>query len=89
MVNAGQQLRMKRNIERLFTTSCGRPVMSYLKALAGLGFAQEGGDPAVLMLVHRASDLFLEVMLDENRCVHSYWIGTSAEREARHRKFRW
>jgi len=89
MVNAGQQNRMKRTVERLFATSCGRPVPEYLKELAALGFTQTGGDPFALQLENKGSDLFLELMLDPGQCIHRYWVGTSAQREARQRKFRW
>ncbi len=89
MVNKGQQLRMKRNVERLFTASCSMPVTGFEKELGTLGFTQTGGDPLALQFENKTFDLFLEILLDEKRCVHSYQILTIPEQKERQRKYRW
>ncbi len=89
MVNRGQQLRMKRLVERLFIESCSKPVAGIENELQKLGFTQTGGDLRALQFGHREFELFLELMLDENQCVHSYRILTFVERDKPQPKFRW
>jgi len=89
MVNAGQQLRMRRHVERMFAKSCGRRVAAYEQELKKLGFVQTGGDPFALRFENGPFDLFLELMLDPQQCVHTYQVMTFAERDARQQKFRW
>lgn len=89
MVNRGQQLRMKRLVERLFTESCNKPVAGIERELLKLGFTQTGGDLRALQFEHRGFELFLELMLDDNQCVHSYRILTFAVRDKPQPKFRW
>lgn len=89
MVNRGQQLRVERKVERLFTSSCGRPVAAYLRKLEELGFTQTAGDPAALQFENPSSELFVEIQLDPDGCVHSYQVLTFPERNARQQKVRW
>ncbi len=89
MVNRGQQLRMERRVERLFTSSCGKPIANYEKELKALGFTQTGGDLLALQFENPASELMVEIFLDRSRCLHSYQVLTFPERDARQRKFRW
>lgn len=89
MVNKGQQLRMKRNVERLFSHSCGRPVAGFLKDLAALGFTQTGGDQIALQFENAPFELFLGVFLDTSRCVHRYEVLTIPELKQRQQKVRW
>lgn len=89
MVNKGQQLRMKRNVERLFAASCGKPVTGFEKELGNMGFTQTGGDLLALQFENRTSELFLEILLDAKRCVHSYRILTIPEQKERQPKYRW
>ncbi len=89
MVNRGQQFRMKRKVERLFTNSCSLPVSGLEKELGILGFIQTGSDLLALQFENRVFDLFLEIMLDENRCVHSYRVIPLVEKSGRRPKFRW
>jgi len=89
MVDRGQQLRIQRSVERLFTPSCGKAVGKYTTELGKLGFSQTGADPIALQFENPSFDLFVEVLLDRNQCVHSYQVLTFAERDARQQKFRW
>lgn len=89
MVNRGQQNRMKRIVERLLTESCAIPVGGLEKELVRLGFTQTGGDLLALQFVNTVFDLCLEILLDEQRCVHSYRIVPFSERTGRQLKFRW
>lgn len=89
MVNKGQQLRMRRNVERLFTASCGKPVAQLEKELGNLGFTQTGGDLLALQFENRTFELFLEILLDDKRCVHRYRIVPFEKRAVPQQKFRW
>jgi hypothetical protein len=89
MVNKGQQLRMKRIVERLFTGSCRKPVAGFEKELSPLGWTQTGGDQRALAFVQNQMELYLEVELTEERCVHSYLLVTFEEKNKKKRKFRW
>ena len=89
MVNKGWQLRMKRNVERLFKDSCNRPVQGIEKALIPLGFKETGADPIAVAFEHPLMELYLEIELGDGRCVHSYLLVTFDERNKRRRKFRW
>jgi hypothetical protein len=89
MVNKGQQLRMKRLVERIFTKSCRKAVAGFEKELAGLGFAQTGGDQIALSFEHPFFELLLEITLDAGRCVHSYRIITFEEKNKRQQNVRW
>lgn len=89
MVNAGQQLRMKRNVERLFTGSCGMSLSLLEKELLIWGFVEVGADPVAVALENRAMELYLEIALDDSRCVHSYLILSFTEKTKKQRKFRW
>jgi hypothetical protein len=88
MVNKGQQFRMKRIVERLFTESC-MPLPALEKELLKLGFIQTGGDLLALKFENMVFSLFLEILLDENRCVHSYRVVPLEEKDGRQQKFRW
>ena len=89
MVNRGQQVRMKRKIERLFTGSCRRPLAGYEKELFALGFVQLGGDQVAIAFENKPMELYLEIGLEEPRCVHSYLLVTFEEKNKKQRKFRW
>lgn len=89
MVNKGHQLRMKRIVERLFSESCSKPVSGLEKELLKLGFIQTGGDLLALQFENNVFGLFLEILLDEKRCVHSYRVVPLAERAVQQQKFRW
>ena len=89
MVNQGQQLRMKRKVERIFTGSCRRPIAGFEKDLASLGFVQRGGDQIAVAFENKPMELYLEINLDDARCVHSYLLVTLEEKNKRRRKYRW
>jgi hypothetical protein len=89
MVNKGNQLRTRRKTERLITGSCNLPLYRIEEELAGIGFFQLGADPVTLAMEHRRDELYLEISLDENRCVHSYLLLTFEEKNRKQRKFRW
>lgn len=89
MVNKGQQLRMKRIVERLFTGSCRKPVSGFEKSLIPLGWTQTGGDQLALAFEQKFMELYLEIGLDDSQCVHSYLLVTFDEKNRKQRKFRW
>lgn len=89
MVNTGQQLRMKRHVERLFTGSCSTPLSRLEKELLVLGFAEVGADPVAVAMENRAMELYLEVELDGSGCIHSYLVLPFSEKAKKQRKFRW
>jgi hypothetical protein len=89
MVNRGNQLRARRKTERLISSSCNLPLYRIEKELADIGFSQLGADPVTLALEHRNDELYLEISLDEKRCVHSYLLVTFEEKNRKQRKFRW
>ncbi len=89
MVNKGQQLRTKRKTERLITGSCNLPLYRIEKDLASLGFIQTGADPIAIAMEHPKDELYLEIWLDESRCIHSYLLIPFEEKNKKLRKFRW
>jgi hypothetical protein len=89
MVNKGQQLRTKRKTERLITGSCNIPLNRIEKELADLGFIQTGADPIAIGMEHQKDELYLEILLDEGRCIHSYLLIPFEEKNKKLRKFRW
>jgi hypothetical protein len=89
MVNRGQQLRTKRKTERLISGSCNLPLNRIEKELSDIGFTQSGGDQVAIAMEHIAHELYLEILLDEGRCIHSYLLVTFEEKNKKQRKFRW
>ena len=89
MVNKGHQVRTKRKTERLISESCRVPLHHIEKDLADIGFIQLGADPVTMAMEHRRDELYLEIGLDENHCVHSYLLVTFEEKNKKQRKFRW
>jgi hypothetical protein len=89
MVNRGQQLRTKRKTERLISGSCNLPLNRIEKELSDIGFTQSGGDQVAIAMEHFAHELYLEILLDEGRCIHSYLLVTFEEKNKKQRKFRW
>ncbi len=89
MVNTGQQHRMKRHVERLFTGSCHTPLARLERELLKLGFVEKGADPVAVALENIPMELYLEIELEGARCIHSYLIVPFGEKEKKRRKFRW
>jgi hypothetical protein len=89
MVNKGHQLRTKRKTERLITGSCNLPLYRIEKDLGDIGFTQLGADQVAIAMEHRPHELYLEILLDEGRCIHSYLLVTFEEKNKKQRKFRW
>jgi len=89
MVNKGQQLRTKRKTERLISGSCNLPLYRIEKELSDIGYIQSGGDQAAIAMEHRPHELYLEILLDEGRCIHSYLLVPFEEKDKKQRKFRW
>jgi hypothetical protein len=89
VVNKGNQLRTRRKTERLISGSCNLPLFQIEKELAEIGFSQLGADPVILAMEHRPDELYLEISLDEKRCIHSYLLVTFEEKKKKQRKFRW
>ena len=89
VVNKGNQLRTRRKTERLISGSCSLPLLQIEKDLAEIGFSQLGADPVTLAMEHRPDELYLEISLDENHCIHSYLLVTFEEKKKKQRKFRW
>jgi len=89
VVNKGIQLRTRRKTERLISGSCNLPLFRIEKELAEIGFSQLGADPVTLAMEHRPDELYLEISLDENHCIHSYLLVTFEEKKKKQRKFRW
>jgi hypothetical protein len=89
MMNKGNQVRTKRKTERLISGSCTLPLQSIEKELADIGFVQLGADPVTLAMEHRRDELYLEIGLDEKRCIHSYLLIPFEEKNKKQRKFRW
>ena len=55
--------------------------------VAGIGVTQQCADQIALAMEHKADELYLEIGLDDNRCIHSYLLLTFEEKNKRHRKF--
>jgi len=89
MVNAGWQLRMKRHVERLISTNRRYPVSKIEKELHALGFVELGADQIAVAFEHQMMELYLEILLDDEGKIHSYFIVSFEEKEKRRRKFRW
>jgi hypothetical protein len=89
MVNKGYQMRTKRKAERLISGNCALPIFRIEKELGDIGFIQLGADQIAIAMEHRPHELYLEILLDENRCVHSYLLVTFEEKNKKQRKFRW
>lgn len=89
MVNLGWQLRMKRLVERLVTSHRRMPVIRLNKDLSALGFVELGADQVAIAFEHRIMELYLEIELDDERKIHSYFIVPFAEKEKKRRKYRW
>jgi len=89
MVNKGQQLRTKRKTERLISGSGNLPLSRIEKELLNIGFTQTGGDQLAIAMEHIPHELYLEILLDEGRCIHSYVLVTFEEKNKKQRKFRW
>jgi hypothetical protein len=89
MVNPGQQLRTKRNVERLFTSTCKTPVSKLERELFNLGFIETGADPVAIAMENRTMELYLEIELDDLQCIHGYQVLSFVEKAKKQRKFRW
>jgi hypothetical protein len=89
MIDKNQQSELMKKVEELFTESCARPLRDIEKELARLGFTEKGADPIAVALEHRSLELYLEIKLDEDRCIHSYFLIPFDEKEKKQRKFRW
>jgi hypothetical protein len=89
MVNKGQQLRTKRKTERLMVGNCNLPLSRIEQELGDIGFVELGADPIAVAMEHRPHELYLEIGLDEGRCVHSYLLVTFEEKNKKQQKFRW
>jgi hypothetical protein len=89
MANKGLQLRTKRKTERLITGSCNLPLHRIEKELGDMGFTQLGADQVAIAMEHRTHELYLEILLDEGHCIHSYLLVTFEEKDKKKRKFRW
>ena len=89
MVNKGWQLRMKRLVERLVTGNRRAPVKKLEKDLHALGFAELGADQVAIAFEHVIMELYLEIELDDERHIHSYFIVPFEEKEKKRRKYRW
>ena len=89
MVNAGWQLRMKRVVERLISANRRYPVSKIEKELRALGFVELGADQVAVAFQHTLMELYLEIGIDDNRTIHSYFIVPFEEKEKKRRKYRW
>ena len=89
MVNAGWQLRMKRLVERLISTNRRYSVSRVEKELHALGFVELGADQVAVAFEHAAMELYLEILLDDERAIHSYFIVPFEEKSRKRRKYRW
>lgn len=89
MVNKGWQLRMKRHVERLISSHSREPMRKVEKELHALGFAELGADPVAVAFEHVFMELYLEIELDDNHTIHSYFIVPFEEKEKKQRKYRW
>jgi hypothetical protein len=89
MVNKGWQLRMRRLVERLVTSHRREPVSRLEKDLHALGFVELGADQVAVAFEHASMELYLEIELDDDRHIHSYFIVPFEEKEKKRRKYRW
>ena len=89
MVNKGWQLRMKRVVERLITKDRRVPVIRLEKDLHALGFVELGADQVAIAFEQVPMELYLEIELDDERRVHSYFIVPFEEKGKKRRKYRW
>lgn len=89
MVNRGWQLRMKRHVERLISSNRKQPVRKAEQDLHALGFIQLGADQVAVAFEHVFNELYLEIELDDDHKIHSYFIVPFEEKEKRRRKYRW
>ena len=89
MVNKGWQLRMKRLVERLVSGNRNAPLRKVEQELHALGFAELGTDQVAVGYEHLLMELYLEIGLDDNRCIQSYFIVPFEEKGKMRRKYRW
>jgi hypothetical protein len=89
MVNKGWQLHMQRLVERLVTSNRKAPVHKLEKELHALGFVELGADQVAVAFEHVLMELYLEIGLDDNRCIYSYFIVPFEEKKKKRRKYRW
>jgi len=80
MVNKGQQLRTKRKLSASISGSCNLPLTRIEKELVDIGFYPAGADQVAIAMEHRPHELYLEILLDEGRCIHSYLLVTFEEK---------
>jgi hypothetical protein len=89
MVNKEQQIRVTKKVERLFEDARCEPVSLIEKDLVSLGFTEKGADPVAVAFDNAKLGLYLEIELDERRCIHSYILISHEEKDKRQKKFRW
>jgi hypothetical protein len=89
MATQDQRLNTMKKVERLFKNAGCQPVKRIEIDLLSLGFTEKGADPVAVAFENRKQELYLEVELDENRCIHSYILVPLEEKDKRQRKFRW
>jgi hypothetical protein len=88
---ADQKLRtgIMKKVEELFADSCGKELRDIEQELGKLGFTETGADPAAIAFEHKTMELYLEIELDNARCVHGYFLVPFEEKQKKQRKFRW
>lgn len=89
MVNHGWQLRMKRIVERLVSSNKLLPLRKVEKDLHALGFAELGTDQVAIGFEQGTMELYLEIELDDDRRIRSYFIVPFEEKKMNRRKYRW
>lgn len=80
---------MKRIVERLISTNRRYPVTKIEKELHRLGFVELGADQVAMAFEQARMELYLEIELDDERGIHSYFIVPFEEKEKKRRKYRW
>lgn len=80
---------MKRHVERLVSTHRRESLRKVEKDLHALGFVELGADQVAIAFEHVFMELYLEIELDDNRTIHSYFIVPFEEKEKKQRKYRW
>ncbi len=89
MADTNQQSNLMNRVEGILTEQCGKSLEQIARDLNKLGFREKGADPVAAAFENRDLELYLEIELDNARCIHGFSLLPFAEKEKKQRKFRW
>lgn len=88
-VDRTRQQELMKRVESLFLCYDGSKPITLVSELKKWGFVERGADPAVMVLVHPAQELFLEIGLNEEGTLHSYTLLPFDALNEKQERFRW